>query len=673
MSAAQGANPEPEYDVVIVGAGMVGAVLSKFLTQAGKKVLLLEAGKSEAQTYHGYQSYVDRSYLLPGLPNAPYAQNNESGMPGIPFPADKESDPTAWFNPADQYWLQKGPVPFGSDYARVLGGTSLHWLGIAMRHVPRDFELKERYRHGLNWPLSYQELEPYYRRAEYELGVSADVQEQTYCGVTFSDGYVFPMESFPMTYLDYALNEDIKGMVFEDCGETFPIQIVPVPQARNGDPNPDARINSMVAMEGPLNWQAQHPDREEYPDPPYQPIGNPSVRGVGLGDRCEGNSSCIPICPVQAKYNSQKSLMQAKQKHLELKTQCVASRIIKDEHSELISGLEYIHYGVSPESPHTTHTVTAKIYVIAAHSVETAKLCLMSDVANSSDQMGRNLMDHPYINFSGLYPRKIWGYRGPDVTGGMPLMRDGNFRSERAAFRTDIGNWGWVFPKGSPYKLVDDFVEKDGLYGRKLREKLEDEGPRHMRIGYLIEQLPDPNNRVTLADKEGNVERDALGLPRPVIHYDLDDYTLAGMAAAKKLTEQIFNTVGIEMQPQSRGSGTKVYHCKHDGKTKAVSDDDKDKDGKGARDNKQVFQFFGSGHLIGTHIMGRDDQQDTTVVNSWQQTHDHENLFLAGCGSLPTSATANPSLTMTAMTFRTLDKILEKLDSEQPDSKGAQS
>lgn len=634
----------PEYDVVIVGAGMVGSVLAKWLTQEGKKVLLLEAGKAEAQTYHGYQSFVDRSYLLPGLPNAPYPQNNDAGMPGIPFPANKESDPTAWFNPNDQYWLQKGPVAFGSDYARVLGGTSLHWLGIAMRHVPGDFELKTEYGQGLDWPVNYQEMEPYYRRAEYEMGVSADVDEQNYLDVEFAEGYVFPMESFPMTYLDYALNDDIRGLTYTEGDETFPIEIVPVPQARNGTPNPDARLNSMVAMEGPLNWQARHPDRDKNPDPHYAPLGNPSVRGVGLGDRCEGNSSCIPICPVQAKYNSGKSLVQAKQKNLVLKTQCVASKIIKDEESSLITGLEYIHYGVSPESPHTKHTVTAHIYVIAAHAVETAKLCLMSDVANSSDQMGRNLMDHPYINFSGLYPRKIWGYRGPDVTGGMPLMRDGKFRKDRAAFRTDIGNWGWVFPKGAPYSLVDEWVESGGLYGRALREKLEDEGPRHMRIGYLIEQLPDPNNRVTLEDEQGNVELDHLGLPRPVIHYDLDDYTLAGMDAAERLTDAIFKKAKIEKQPQTRGSGTKVY---------------RDKEG-----NKKVFQFFGSGHLIGTHIMGRDDQKDSTVVNSWQQTHDHENLFLAGCGSLPTSATANPSLTMTAMTFRTLDKILEQLGTQ---------
>ena len=643
--ASQNSEParkEPDYDVVIVGAGMVGCVLAKHLTQAKRRVLLLEAGKADALTYHGYQAYVERSFVMPSRPNAPYPQNDAAGMPGIPYPESKESDPRAWFSGTDQYWIQTGPVPFGSDYARALGGTSLHWLGIAMRHVPRDFELESRYRWGRDWPVSYADMEPYYRRAEYELGVSADVGEQTYLGTEFADGYVFPMQSFPMTYLDYTLNEDIRGMTFEEDGEAYAIEIVPVPQARNGMPNPDAKRVSMTAMEGPLAWQAANPDAE---DPPFVPVGNPSARGVGLGDRCEGNSSCIPICPVQAKYNAGKSLAAADRAYLDFRSQCVASKVNKSRDGSTITSLEYIRYGVSPESPHTTHTVTARIYVLAAHCVENAKICLLSDVANRSDQVGRNLMDHPYINFSGLYPKKIWGYRGPDVTGGMPLMRDGPFREKRAAFRTDIGNWGWVFPQGSPNSVVERLVEDDGLYGRALREALEDEGPRHMRIGYLIEQLPDPKNRVTLEDGNGAQKLDPLGLPRPFVYYDVDEYTLAGMDAAQRLTDAIFDRVGIEGLEQAHGSGTKHYTT--------------------PEGEKKTFQFFGSGHLIGTHIMG--DDPDHSVVDAWQKAHDHDNLFLAGCGSHPTSATANPSLTMTAMTFRTFDRIQEMLPSQEAD------
>jgi choline dehydrogenase-like flavoprotein len=617
------------YDVVIVGGGVVGSILSKWLTRAGHSVLLLEAGKGDAQTHYGYEAYVRNSYKYPNRPNSPYPQNDNAGMPGIPWPAAEEDSPPAWISP-QQYWIQRGPVPFGSDYARALGGTSLHWLGVSMRHVPNDFKLQSKYKHGLDWPIGYDTLEPYYRRAEYELGVAADTREQSYLGVTFEPGYEYPMVSFPMTYFDTELQKDIQGMTFQLGGVDYPVQVVPTPQARNATPNPDARINSMTAPHGPKAWYQSHPQAVEDPDkydPPYKPMGNPTRVGVGLGERCEGNSSCIPICPVQAKYNATKSLAMADETLLDLRVQSVASRILLDEQGENVAGIEYIHYHDDGPADAPV-TVRGKLYVLAAHCVENAKLCLISDVANSSKQMGRNLMDHPYLNFSGLYPRKIWGYRGPDVTGGMPLLRDGEFRSEHASFRTDLGNWGWEFPKGAPASVVEDMVEDQQLYGTVLRKALEEEGPRHMRVGYLMEQLPCPENRVTV-DMDGTYNDD-LGIPRPIVHYSVDDYTLAGMEAATRFTHALFQRTGTELQPDTSGSGSGTY-------------------------NGNTYHFWGSGHLIGTHIMG--DDKDSSVVNSWQQSHDHANLFLAGCGSHPTSGTANPTLTMTALAFRTLEKL----------------
>jgi len=601
------------------------------LTAQDKEVVLLEAGKPDALSYQGYQAYVDQFFVLPNRPNAPYPQNDNAGMPGIPYPQTEEKSPSAWLS-GEQYWIQEGPVSFGSDYTRALGGTTLHWLGIAMRHVPNDFHIETSYEQGLDWPVDYETMMPYYRRAEYELGVAGDVKEQSYLGITFEEGYVFPMQSFPMSYLDNVLEEDIRGMTFEDGDLEYSIEIISTPQARNAMPNPLARFESMTAPEGPIAWKAANPDAE---DPQFRPVGNPTRLGFGLGERCEGNSSCIPICPVQAKYNATKSLARANDDFLDIRSQCVASKILVDEDNKLVTGIEYLRYADSSKSRHTQETVKGRIYVIAAHTVENAKLCLISGVANRSDQMGRNLMDHPYLNFSGLYSKKIWGYRGPDVTGGMPLLRDGEFRDEHAAVRTDIGNWGWVFPKGSPGAVVDDMVESQGLYGTALRAALEDQGPRHMRIGFLVEQLPDPENRVVLEDKNGKRQLDQMGIPRPIIHYDVSDYTLAGMETAHRFAVEMFDKAGIVMQTQVPGSGHREYR----GKT---------------------YEFWGSGHLIGTHIMG--DDPDTSVVDSYQQTHDHANLFLAGCGSHPTSATANPTLTMAALTFRTLDRILEKLN-----------
>ena len=72
----------------------------------------------------------------------------------------------------------------------------------------------------------------------------------------------------------------------------------------------------------------------------------------------------------------------------------------------------------------------------------------------------------------------------------------------------------------------------------------------------------------------------------------------------------------------------------------------------------QGYTYFGSGHYVGTHRMGRSERD--SVVDSKSRCHEHENLFLVGCGSMPTIATSNPTLTMAALSFMAADAILEK-------------
>jgi choline dehydrogenase-like flavoprotein len=68
---------------------------------------------------------------------------------------------------------------------------------------------------------------------------------------------------------------------------------------------------------------------------------------------------------------------------------------------------------------------------------------------------------------------------------------------------------------------------------------------------------------------------------------------------------------------------------------------------------------MGAGHIIGTYRMG--DNPKTSVVNSFQKSHDHNNLYLIGSGVFPTSATGNPTLTIAALCLRTADKIIQSL------------
>ena len=598
---------EPRYDVVIVGAGLAGSILAKVLGVAKKRVLLLEAGSAAGLDPATYRSYVQQFYLaMAKVPNSPYPQNPNAPSPTVLDIQTPIVPPTP---DTVGYFVQRGPQPFSSDYARVVGGTTLHWFGHCLRMLPSDFRLRSRYGAGVDWPISYDDLEPYYRKAEGEIGVAADVRDQKYLGITFPDGYVYPMFKIPQSFIDQKFAEGLRGLTVPFGDREYEVRAISTPQGRNGMPNP--------AYDGGKGYQ------------PKGAVGDPYT-----GQRCEGNANCIPICPVQAKYNARKTLADALQhKHVELVAQAVASRIEIDRASGRVAGITYKRYRDPNSKEYTTHTARGTIYVIAAHSVETAKLLLASGAASSSGQVGRNLMDHPFISTWGLAPEPVGAFRGPGSTSGIETLRDGDFRRERAAFRADIDNWGWGFVTNSPFSDVAALVNQSNLFGAELRRRLGDSVSRQVRLGFLVEQLPESTNRVTIDP----AYVDQLGNYRPIIDYDVSGYTRAGMAAAKALSDLIFQRMGID------------DHTKYDPWP-----------GWGYVTYQNVgYTFTGAGHLVGTHRMGFTKAD--SVVDRRLRAWDHENLYLVGCGSMPTVATSNPSLTMAALSFLAADSILKAL------------
>ena len=120
-------------------------------------------------------------------------------------------------------------------------------------------------------------------------------------------------------------------------------------------------------------------------------------------------------------------------------------------------------------------------YLLAAGAIENAKILLNSNavainggrnVANSSDQVGRNLMDHPTALSWGLSPEPVYSYRGPLSTSGIDNLRDGAYRSNRAAFRVEIGNEGWNWPKVEPYTSGIDFLYATNTSGLNSTDQI---------------------------------------------------------------------------------------------------------------------------------------------------------------------------------------------------------
>jgi choline dehydrogenase-like flavoprotein len=316
-------------------------------------------------------------------------------------------------------------------------------------------------------------------------------------------------------------------------------------------------------------------------------------------------------------------------------TQAVASRVLVDE-GGAVTGIEYKRYA-DPRSPaHTVHVARGATYVLAAHAVENAKLMLASGLEGSSAQMGRNLMDHPTMLNWGLMPERVGAYRGPLSTSGIEDLRGGAFRARHAAFRIELGNDGWVWPMGTPNTTVSQGVQ-NGLFGAGLRSWLAETVSRQFRLGFLVEQMPSAGNRVTI----DRAYTDRLGNYRPVITYDLDAYTMEGMKAARAVSELLFARAGAADLTQTENNFV------------------------GAATWQNVtYPWDGAGHFAGTHVMGRGPRD--SVVNADQRSWEHRNLYLVGCGSMPTMGTSNPTLTITALAFRTARALLRDLDAPAP-------
>jgi glucose dehydrogenase len=614
------AAPNSSFDVVIVGAGVAGAMIANQLGLAGKKVLILESG---AEVPPNVDDFMNRFYTaLAKVPEVPYSPDlfnppvssvkplaNPTRL-NAPRPTVLSLGSNNWNDPTQAYMIQKGPLAFGSTYERIAGGTMRHWLGTSLRFLPNDFKMQTVYKQLVDWPIGYNDIEPWYEMAEKEIGISANVADQAYLGITFSPEYHYPMNPIPPSLVDAAVSQGTSGMSLDGV----PLSVTPTPAGRNSQPYQNRRV-------------------------------------------CAGNTNCIPICPIQAKYDPSVTLAAALQTgNVTVMAQTVANEVIVGGNGR-VTQINYIQYQEPGGPPTGRGNVTAKVFVLAAHAIETPKLLLMSKnqgrtpngAANSSSMVGKNLMDHPLYLAWALMPNPVFGYRGPLSTSGIEILRDGAFRSQRAAFRIEIGNEGWNFPINDPYTTTVDFVnginqsglnateggQPQAVFGSALVSALNTNLTRQFRLGFLVEQSPDSMNCVSLA-----TETDHLGLPRPQITYDLSPYTKAGMVAAVQAADSIFQKLGArQFTKPPENDDPSAFEVIIDGTQKRI-------------------KFFGSGHIVGTYRMGTSN--GNSVVNSEQRSWDHPNLFLVGSGVFPTVATGNPTLTIAALALWAAETILKK-------------
>lgn len=639
MSAAT-----PQYDVVIIGAGVSGNTIAWQLGLAGKKVLILEAGVAVPDSR---EDYMENFYLaLAKTPEAPYpATADRKSVPGKTGGRDiVQPDPsklptpratvlglggapdTSYLvqiqangstNPPTQPNGNVRGLQFSSTFERIGGGTSWHWLGTSLRELENDLQMNTKYGVFYDWPVSYTEMQGLWAKAEAAIGVAASTVQQEpleVVGLNYPPGYQYPMGPIPMSIVDQTVSTgvagmQVPGMLDDQDTHLYDVFVSPTPQGRNSEPYQDRRV-------------------------------------------CAGNTNCIPICPIQAKWDPTVTLGQALDTgNVTVSYQSVAVNVAVQGSNA--TQIDYLVWSRDANGNLTTEkkSVSGKLYVLAAHAIENAKLLLMSNnkqgICNRSDQVGRNLMDHPlYLSWALINSSDdpIWGYRGPLATSGIESLRDGEFRKYRSSFRMEIGNEGWNFSSSDPYNTTMDYIQGANnallnpngqrLGGLALVEKLNSLLTRQFRIGVMFDQAPLAENRVTLDP----TYTDGLGLPRPHVEYGLDPYTMEGFRVAADVCSKIYERMGATEYTKIGVGGTGDFTYK----------------GKN-------YHYYGAGHVVGTHRMGNDP--DTSVVDATQRSHDVPNLWIVGSGSFPTVATANPTLTLMGLAFKSVDSILAVLKS----------
>jgi choline dehydrogenase-like flavoprotein len=337
-------------NAIVVGAGAGGGVVAKELSEAGFSVVLLERGR--------WHSYADidgdelRSQRTPVLGNA-YGPDDERYRRVVKGYTGK------WQTVVPSEWLY-------NNNAACVGGGTLSYGAMAWRFMPEDFKMRSTYGDvpdstQEDWPLSYDDLEPFYEKAEWGIGVSGDDSQNPFA----------PPRQKPHPMPPFSYNKE--GRLLYDAAKRIGLHPFPIPMLRNS-----------VAYNG-----------------------RPG---------CINNRTCVGFaCPVNAKNGSQNTVIPAAlaTDNCELRVNAVVSEVHINDQGRA-TGVTYF------DKRDRRQTQTADIVVVAASATETARLLLNSrsrlfphGAGNNNDWVGRNLQGHAYCGAFGLFDEVVYDDVGP--------------------------------------------------------------------------------------------------------------------------------------------------------------------------------------------------------------------------------------------------------------------
>ena len=398
-----------ETEVCIIGAGAAGGILALELAQRGVKVVVLESG-----TRHDFSrrfEYVERFLRGENPWQSPIAELDRHTTGG-----------------SVSYRLEW-------NRARGVGGSTLHWEGYTLRLHANDFRLRTLYGIGEDWPISYEDLEPYYGKAEKALGV-AGIADDPWASPRSTP---FPLPGFAHSYSDE---------FFANACDRLGIAFNYLPQARNSIP-----------------------------------YGNRS--------ECRACGTCH-VCPTGAKATTELThIPQAEATgNAQVVTDVTALRL-ETESTRTVRNVIYSGHDKRQ------HRISAETFVLAAGAVETARLLLLSaspdfpnGLANHSGLVGKYFMSHPSMDVTGRVKDKVYPYRIGFSTAMSRQFSVERNRASDGAFFLEFLNSAGLTP--------DRIALSSGKSGEALRKYVEEQFGHTVGIRIYCEQLPDSRNSITL-------------------------------------------------------------------------------------------------------------------------------------------------------------------------------
>ncbi len=449
MYINQGMEP---YDAIVVGSGVSGGWAAKELCEKGLKVLVLERGRN---VVHG------EDYITEHQP--PWAFDNRGGVLDRETRAANplmEREPAlfretlAHFFVADQEqpYLQDAPFTWLRGYH--MGGRSVTWGRQCYRWSDLDFAANAADGHGVDWPIRYADIAPWYAHVERYIGVSGEP-----LGLPqLPDG-----EFLPPMELNAVEQHTLAAIEAAFPGRTMTVgRVAILTQAHNGR-------------------AACH-------------YCGPCARGCSTGSYFSSLSVTLPAATATG--------------NLTVRPNSVVHSVIYDETTDRATGVRVI----DAETLETTE-YQAKLIFLCASTLGSTQILLNSTsprfpdgLANSSGALGRYLMDHHFrvgatATMEGFDDRYYYGNR----PNGVYVPR---FRNISAATRHPDFVRGYGFQGGASRPSWGRGNQMPG-FGADFKHALRDPGPWRWWLGGWGEALPQADNRVTL-DTE---QTDRWGMP----------------------------------------------------------------------------------------------------------------------------------------------------------------